>query len=702
MAQRTLPRGGSGVGAVLLPGLVVALVVAVALTALTGAKTFTVLGLPDPGALTTYGLPVVTAAAECAAVLTVGSLLLAAFLVPPESSGYLDVAGFRAVRATTWFAGGWCVAAALMVPFSVADALGRPVGDVLALPVLTRVAPELSSAEAWATTALVALLVCVASGVVLSWCASVVLFALGLFGLVPVAVTGHSASGGAHDVATESLLLHVTAAALWVGGLVAVLGYAARRGEHTTLAVARFSRLALVCWAVMAASGTVNALVRVPLAALFTTLYGLLVVAKTLALLALGAIGYLQRERSIAAVRRGSSGALLRLGGFEVLVMFATIGLAVALSRTTPPVPEGPVPSTTEVLVGYPLDAAPTLGNLLFAWRFDLIFGSGAIAAAVLYLFAVRRLRRRGDNWATGRVVAWVSGCAVVLVATSSGIGRYAPAMFSVHMGSHMLLSMLAPILLVLGAPVTLALRALPPAGRDAPPGPREWLLTAVHSPLARVLAHPVVALGLFVGSFYGLYFSGLFDTALTSHWAHLAMNAHFLLVGTLFFWLIVGVDPAPRRWPPVGRLAMLFASIPFHAFFGIALMSSHTVIGEGFYRALALPWVPDLLADQRLGGGLAWASGEVPMLVVLVAVIVQWARLDERSARRADRRADADGDAELAAYNAMLGRLAGRPSPAGPVTGRTGATTGSAQAPESPGPRRGRTPDLTSGSGPA
>jgi cytochrome c oxidase assembly factor CtaG len=142
-------------------------------------------------------------------------------------------------------------------------------------------------------------------------------------------------------------------------------------------------------------------------------------------------------------------------------------------------------------------------------------------------------------------------------------------------------------------------------------------------------------------------------------------MNLHFLLSGLLFFWPLIGVDPAPRRLPPAARLGVLFASVPFHAFFGVALMSAGTVIGGAFYRALALPWVTDPLRDQQTGGGLAWASGELPLLLVMIVLLAQWSRQDERSARRDDRRADADGDADLTAYNAMLRRLAtdGRPS---------------------------------------
>ncbi len=178
---------------------------------------------------------------------------------------------------------------------------------------------------------------------------------------------------------------------------------------------------------------------------------------------------------------------------------------------------------------------------------------------------------------------------------------------------------------------------------------------------MARWLTHPLITLPLFVGSYYALYFSNLFEASLNQHWAHLAMNAHFLLVGWLFFWPLIGVDPAPRRLPPVARLGgVVFASVPFHAFFGVALMSSNEIIGGTFYRGgLGLPWVPDLMRDQQLGGGLTWASGEVPLLLVIIVLLVQWSRHDERSARRDDRRADADDDADLKAYNAMLNRLA-------------------------------------------
>jgi len=646
-------------------GLALAGVVAAVLASVTvpGA----VPGLPDAGTVTRVGLPLVRAVAEGAGALTVGLALFATFLAPPKRNGYVDVAGYAALRTATWTAALWAACAAALVPLTVADAIGRPVGDLLDVGVLSGAVPNLVQAQRWLLTAALAAVVAVGSRLALSWGWAVVVLAVALGGLLPLAVNGHSSAGGSHDVATNSLLYHLVAASLWIGGLAALLAHGHRAGSGVGLVTTRFSKMALVCWVVMAASGVVNALVRVPLGDLVGSDYGRLVLAKVAALLALGLIGYRQRERSVrAVVASGDRSPLLRLGMVEVLIMFGTIGLAVALGRTPPPGGEVHQLSITEVLLGYDLAGPPTLARLVLDWRFDLVYGTAALVAAALYLLGVRRLRRRGDHWPAGRTVAWLLGWAVVLVATSSGIGRYSPAMFSMHMVSHMLLSMLAPALLVLGGAMTLALRALPAAGSGAPPGPREWLLALVRSPLARVLTHPVVALALFVGSFYGLYFSGLFDAALSEHWAHLTMNAHFLLVGYIFYWPVIGIDPAPRRLPPLGRLAMVFASLPFHAFFGIILMSSQTVIGGEFYRTLAqgLDWAPDLLSDQRLGGGLAWASGELPLLVVLLALLIQWASADERAGRRADRRADSDGDADLTAYNAMLRSLAERSEP--------------------------------------
>ncbi|MGH3771573.1 MAG: cytochrome c oxidase assembly protein [Pseudonocardiaceae bacterium] len=582
------------------------------------------LGLPDPGLLTRAGLPVMRVLSECAAVVTVGSLLLAAFLVPPRTTGYLDTGGHAAMRTARIAAVVWTLSAALMVPLSAADEVGRPVTDVLDPRLLASLVARLSQLGAWALTASIALVLAGFCGNARTWGAAVWLLALSLVGLTPVALSGHSSAGGAHDIAMGSLLYHLVAAALWVGGLIALLAQLARRGDHAGLACARFSRLALVCWIAMAASGVLNALIRVTPDRLLTT-YGLLVLGKVTALLVLGGIGWSHRRGAVAAVvERGDRSAILRLGGVEVLVMFATIGLAVALSQTAPPGGIAAHPSRTEALLGYHLSGPPTVARLLLDWRPDLVLGVAALVLAGSYLAGVRRLQRRGEVWPPRRTAAWLSGCAVILIATSSGIGRYSMAMISVHLGAHLLLAMLAPILLVLGGPVMLGLRALPPAGAGSPPGPREWLVAFTHSWVVRMSTHPLIALGMYVASWSVMYSTGLYDVVASSQWAHLAMNTYSLLIGYSYYWIVIGIDPVPRRLPQWGKLSLLLAAIPFQAYFGVSLMNSSTVIGGDFYRSLALPFVPDLLADQHTAGAMVWTLGEIPILVVLVALVAQ------------------------------------------------------------------------------
>ena len=642
---------------------VLAAVTAAALSALSVAESLTATGLPDPGPVTIYGLPAVRAAGEIAAVTAVGSFLFAAFLVPPQKNQVLDADGYRALRVGTVASGIWAVCATLMVALTVSDVSGQPVAAHLNPMEIWSVAGLVDVAGAWRWTAVFAVVVTLAGMPVLRWSWTPVLCAGSLATLLPLALTGHSSSGGAHDLATNSLVIHLVAGALWAGGLFALLVHALRGGGHADVAARRFSAVALWCFVAMALSGVVNALTRIALADLVTSRYGWLVLAKVTALVALGFLGWAQRRRGVTALRKdaGNRAALVRLALVEAVVFGLTFGVAVALGRTPPPPPRDLDLSVPAVEIGYDLAGPPTLGRVLFDWRFDLIFGTAALVLAVGYLIGVRRLRGRGDAWPTGRLVSWLLGCLVLLLATSSGIGRYMPAMFSMHMVGHMLLSMLAPILLVLGAPVTLALRALPAAGRDEPPGPREWLLAALHSRVSRVLTNPFAATALFVVGFYGLYFSGLFDAVVDSHGAHLAMNLHFLLSGYLFYWVVIGVDPTPRPIPPLAKLGVVFASLPLHAFFGVVLMGMSTVLGADFYRSLKLDWHTDLLGDQKLGGGIAWAAGEVPLVIVLIALFVQWRRSDQRTATRLDRAAERDDDADLAAYNAMLAEMARR-----------------------------------------
>jgi putative copper resistance protein D len=640
--------------------LLLAACVAAALAAIVPARSI-IPGIQDAGRLTELALPAVKGLFDLMAAVTIGWLLAAAALAPPQRSGIFDVGGYRAMRAASLAAVVWAASALALVPLTLSDTLGRPLSQSFGADSLLAALGVLDNLRAPVIVAGVAIVIAIAGRIVLRPAWAWAMLALALLALVPVALAGHTAQSGDHDYATDSMLYHLGGVTLWVGGLIAFLGLARQQVRRLDVIAHRYSTLALVAFVAVAASGIINAWIRIPfLADLWTTDYGRMVLAKSVLLIALGLVGFVHRRRTLPAIDvRGDARPLIRLAVVEVGIMAVTVGVAAALGRTATPAPSGAVPSNIALVLGFDLPGPPSVANLLLFWRFDLIVGTASIAGAVLYLLGVLRLRRRGDAWPGGRTAAWLLGCLTVLLSTSSGLAAYAQAEFSIHMIMHMALAMLAPILLVLGGPVTLMLRALPAAGKDDPPGIREAVVALVHSPVTKFLTHPLIVLPLFIASFYVLYFTPLFDIMISSHLGHLIMTVHFLIVGYLYYWVIIGVDPAPRRLSAPVKLAVLLAAMPFHAFFGLALMSSHQLLAANYFTELSLPWVPDLLADQRLGGGIGWGFTEIPLLVVLIALMWQWARSDERQSRREDRKADADQDADLAAYNAMLAAMA-------------------------------------------
>jgi putative copper resistance protein D len=367
-----------------------------------------------------------------------------------------------------------------------------------------------------------------------------------------------------------------------------------------------------------------------------------------------------------------------RLALIEVVIMGAAFALGSALSRSAPPVPKTPLanPDPTYALTGFGAPAGPLSGiDWLTAWRIDWLWLTVSLLAVVLYLLGVRRMRARGDGWPVMRAIGWVLGWAIFVWATSGAPGVFGPVLFSVHMLMHMTVSMSAPILMVLAAPVTLALRTLTPR-RDNTLGPRELLLGLVHSRYLAVIGNPIVAAAIFFGSLVVFYFSPLFELALRTHTGHVLMTLHFLLAGYLFAWVMVGIDPGPRRWPPLLRLVILFATVSFHAFFGVALTTGTTLLAPSFYQGLHLPWAVDLLADQRNGGAVAWGVGELPTLVLALLVTLAWVRSDDAESKRLDRQADRDDDAELKAYNAHLAAISERQRSAPPSSPPSHSTT--------------------------
>ncbi len=665
---------------------------AVAGVALTGAAAPSL--LVDPGPLVRWGLPVVAALADVAAAVTIGTLVLLCVALPATRPATRPVrtavrvgagagpgtdgegpgpSGTRDRHARDAFAPGlslvvaasaaWAVLTVVRAVLLYADVSGRPLSDPGFGSELTYFLRTLDLGRGLAFTALVAAVVATLAAGVTRLGAVGLLTVLSFVGLVPSALAGHSASSTSHETAVTSLGLHLLGVTVWVGGLAGLVLLRGRlTGPDLATAAARFSPLALWAVVLVGGSGAVNAWLRLGGVDGLTTSSGALVVAKTALLAVLVAAGWLHRRGTVTALAAGRPGAFTRLAVGEVVVMAATLGVGAALARTAPPVPDEPAgtPTLAESVTGYALPPEPTPGRWLTTWQPDLLWIVLVGLMVGLYLAGVVRLRRRGDAWPVLRVVCWLAGALVLTWTTSGAPIAYGRVLFSAHMVGHMTTSMVVPLLLVLGAPATLALRALTPRG-DGTRGPREWLVAVLESRYLAVLSHPVVAATLFAGSLVVFYYTDLFRLALTTHVGHELMHLHFLLAGYLFAWVIVGVDPGPHRPTYPLRLVLLFATMAFHAFFGISLISTTTVIQPDYFGGLGRTWGRSLLEDQNFGGGLTWGIGEVPTLLLAIVLAVQWARDDARTAAREDRRADRDGDSDLTAYNEMLAGLAAR-----------------------------------------
>jgi putative membrane protein len=305
----------------------------------------------------------------------------------------------------------------------------------------------------------------------------------------------------------------------------------------------------------------------------------------------------------------------------------------------------------------------PLVGSHYFSeWQAEPVVVIALVLSAGLYLWASGRLRRRGDSWSVSRDIAFVGGgLGTIALATLWWPGVYDDTLFWAHMTQHMLLSMLAPIFLALGAPVTLLLRTLPAGGRRR-------LVGALHSLPAKAVINPLVGFGLLFGTPFVLYFTGLYGLSLRNDAVHELVHLHFIVAGSIFFWPLIGIDPVPGRLTHPLRMLLLFVTLPAHAWLGITIMSDNAVIAGSYYRALGRPWGPTLLHDQTIGGGLLWATGDLVGVVVLAALFSQWIRADAREAARVDRTLDrarqrqpGDDDDAWSAYNKRLAALARR-----------------------------------------
>ena len=649
----------------------------------------------DPGAVVRWGLPISKAIHNVSLATVIGGLIFAAGILPrtldrrrakdPEAPEHPAFSRALAIAAAAGVA--WTLSSIAVLVLTYADVAGQGVsGDAEFTRALVFFMTDIPTGRAWLSVTIIAAVVTTALFGVRSLTGLALTLVLALVGLVPAALIGHSASSNDHEGAISSLGLHLVGVSVWVGGIIvlallsglvsgarpsaagtAVSGPAGTP-DITGPTLRRFSSLAGFAFLLVFASGVVNSTVRVASwADLFGSPYGQLILAKTAATVVLGGIGFMHRQWVIPQLNRKGSGlsarrVLWQLILMELLIMGATSGIAVALGRSAPPEPTtyAPDASPAFILSGYELPPELTPERWLTEWRVDWIWVAVAVFGLVSYILGVAKVRARGDKWPIFRSVNWVVGLLVLTYITSGPPAVYGRVLFSAHMVDHMALTMVAPLFLVLGAPVTLALRALP-ARSDGSRGLREWLLIFVHSKVSQLVTHPLFAAANFAGSIVLFYYSDAFGFAMREHVGHELMTLHFALTGYIFVLSMIGTDPLPRRAPYPLRLVLLLATMGFHAFFGVAIMGGTGLLAADYFGNLGREWGPSAIVDQQLGGAVAWGIGEVPTLLVAIGVAIMWSRSDARETRRTDRAADRNNDADLTAYNDMFAKLAER-----------------------------------------
>ncbi len=618
-------------------------------------------GLADPGAVVRFGLPIAQLLFSIGAAGTLGALVLACFALDsskPEFNATLD---FAAGAAAFWTiaagaTGFLTFMSVFLQPVTFDDRFGQLFGNYLT---------NIPLGQASLVSTLVPAIATVLCFAVRNQTGIFFVTVFSAVGLVPMALQGHAAGAAGHAQAVSSLGLHVIFAAIWLGGLLVLVG--TRRtleGARLRPVLSRYSTIALMCFVIVAASGVANASLRVGTLENLATPYGILVIVKVLALGALGVFGLVQRRFLIGRMqeKRNGGGYFWWFIAAELAFMGLASGVAAALARTRAPIPQELVTTSPAlILTGEPLPVELTPIRFITEWKFDILWMVIVGFLAFFYLAGVWRLHRRGDRWPILRTISFLTGLAGLFYITNGGVNVYEQYLFSAHMLAHMVLGMGIPVLLVPGAPVTLALRAIRKR-TDGSRGMREWILLAVHSRVAAFFSRPLVAAVFFTASLWGFYYSPLFRWAAEDHIGHTFMIVHFLATGYLLVLTLIGIDPMPYKAPYAIRLLVLLGTMAFHAFFGLTLMMGDNLLAADWYGAMGRTWGPSAIADQQIGGGIAWSIGEIPTLILAISVVVMWARSDSVLAKRLDRKADRDGDADLSEYNEMLEKLQHRP----------------------------------------
>ena len=583
----------------------------------------------------------------------VGIFLSLAFLLE-EIEGYFEEAGNKLKRLLPPIAAIWVLSTIGLFLSELALIVNRPLLEVFNGNLIRSFALQVILGKVLLISIIAALVVLVAVNFIKRTGGAVALMVITFLGLLAPYLENHNASSGHHMLAVGLVVVHVLALALWIGGLIALvmMGTLERNRAHP-----RFHQIALWSLAAVALTGALNGWIRLGSISNIGSSYGLLLLGKSILLMLIFTVAFTSHRRNKERVHERS---LTRQLSIEGVLFVITMSMGIALGQIAPPQAESD--AVIHPILGSPMPQAPTFARLLWGYEPNGLFLAFLVLLVALYIRGVVVLTRRGDKWPINRTIFFALGISVADFAVNGGLGVYSHVAFSFHMVAHMALATVAPIGIVLGAPITLALRTLPIGRTPQERGVRGFALALLHSRYSRFLTNPIVSMLIFDGSMFALYFTDLFKWLMGYHFGHFFMEMHFFIAGFLFFASLIGVDPIPNKFPFVGRIVVILAAMSIHAFFSISLMSSSVLVDGGYFASLGRPWWPDLLGDQRTGAAIGWAFGEVPILLALAATFVQWVRSDSNEAARIERNSERARQAgvpdEVDKYNEYLKSL--------------------------------------------
>lgn len=607
-------------------GFAGALVLLVPLTALfvlnlVGAMEAPSPGLPDPGDLTRWALPASRAVHDAAATVTIGFLAVAATVLPQDRDrpGSLGRSASRAMFYAAIAGSVWTVTGTAALTFAYADMAGTdPFGPGADLEAVTSFIFDLALGRSLAVNVLLAAAATSGAWLATRTTTAGVCTVLALGALFPLTVTAHGASN--HEDAVNLLALHLIGATVWVGGLAAMYVLRHQTGSDLVISVRRYSRLAGWCFVLVLLSGLWSAVLRLNGADLFGSAYGVLLVLKTVALVLLGLAGWAHRARTIRVLERDPrrKSSFVRLAGAELALMAVTVGLAVALGRTSP-FATSPVQSTAESLLGSELP--PWLGSAEWftQWHADVVWAPAVVLLAAGYLAAVTRWNRSAGPWPLIRTVSWLLGCVFLAWATSGAPAVYGRLLPGMHVLGEMIIGLTVPVLLLLGRPGILAAATLP-RRTDGSRGLREWATVFLKSRAALWLAQPVPALALYAVFVAGYYFTPVLQLSLSNNPFRLAAMTAALGTGLN---LTAALLKSRGRGTTAGSRAswVLAAAASMHVVAGLAVMAGG-MHGDDWYAYIQSLWNYSATAQHSTAGQVLWGSALVPLLALGAAVL--------------------------------------------------------------------------------